>query len=48
MKKFSLDELIMLSEIKYVSNRVIPCLDVHDGRTVKGINFLDLIMLVIQ
>ncbi len=23
--------------------RVIPCLDVHDGRVVKGINFLDLI-----
>ena len=23
--------------------RVIPCLDVHDGRTVKGINFVDLI-----
>ena len=26
-----------------LSKRVIPCLDVHDGRTVKGINFLDLI-----
>jgi len=23
--------------------RVIPCLDVHDGRVVKGVNFLDLI-----
>ena len=22
---------------------MIPCLDVHDGRTVKGINFIDLI-----
>ena len=26
-----------------LSKRVIPCLDVHDGRTVKGINFFDLI-----
>ena len=26
-----------------LSKRVIPCLDVHDGRTVKGINFVDLI-----
>ena len=26
-----------------LSKRVIPCLDVHDGRTVKGINFIDLI-----
>ncbi len=25
------------------STRVIPCLDVHKGRTVKGINFLDLV-----
>jgi cyclase len=23
--------------------RVIPCLDVKDGRTVKGVNFVDLI-----
>ena len=23
--------------------RVIPCLDVHDGRVVKGVNFLDLL-----
>ena len=23
--------------------RVIPCLDVKDGRTVKGVNFIDLI-----
>ena len=23
--------------------RVIPCLDVHDGRVVKGVNFIDLI-----
>ena len=25
-----------------VALRVIPCLDVHDGRVVKGINFRDL------
>lgn len=25
-----------------VAIRVIPCLDVHDGRVVKGVNFLDL------
>ena len=25
-----------------LSTRVIACLDVHDGRTVKGINFVDL------
>ena len=23
--------------------RVIPCLDVHDGRVVKGVNFVDLV-----
>ena len=23
--------------------RIIPCLDVKDGRVVKGINFLDLV-----
>ena len=26
-----------------LSARVIPCLDVKDGRVVKGINFVDLI-----
>ncbi len=26
-----------------LSTRVIPCLDVHNGRTVKGVNFVDLI-----
>ena len=26
-----------------VKVRIIPCLDVKDGRVVKGINFLDLI-----
>ncbi|MEC8462127.1 MAG: HisA/HisF-related TIM barrel protein, partial [Pseudomonadota bacterium] len=26
-----------------LKKRIIPCLDVKDGRTVKGINFIDLI-----
>ena len=26
-----------------LSTRVIPCLDVHNGRTVKGVNFIDLV-----
>ena len=26
-----------------IANRIIPCLDVKDGRTVKGVNFVDLI-----
>ena len=25
-----------------LTKRIIPCLDVKDGRTVKGINFVDL------
>ena len=25
-----------------LKKRIIPCLDIHDGRTVKGVNFLDL------
>ncbi len=25
-----------------LSTRVIACLDVHNGRTVKGVNFVDL------
>ena len=25
-----------------LSTRIIPCLDVHKGRTVKGINFINL------
>ena len=24
-----------------VTKRIIPCLDVRDGRVVKGVNFLD-------
>lgn len=26
----------------YLAKRIIPCLDVKDGRTVKGVNFVDL------
>ncbi|HAV14144.1 MAG TPA: imidazole glycerol phosphate synthase subunit HisF, partial [Opitutae bacterium] len=26
-----------------LSVRIIPCLDVHDGRVVKGVNFVNLI-----
>ena len=26
-----------------LKTRIIPCLDVKDGRVVKGINFIDLI-----
>lgn len=26
-----------------LSNRIIPCLDVHEGRVVKGVNFVNLI-----
>ena len=28
-----------------LKKRIIPCLDVKDGRVVKGINFLDLVQL---
>ena len=26
-----------------LKTRIIPCLDVHEGRVVKGVNFVDLI-----
>jgi len=26
-----------------LKNRIIPCLDVKNGRVVKGINFVDLV-----
>ena len=26
-----------------LKKRIIPCLDIQDGRTVKGINFVDII-----
>ncbi len=25
-----------------LAKRIIPCLDIHDGETVKGINFVEL------
>jgi len=25
-----------------LTKRIIPCLDIKDGRTVKGVNFIDL------
>ena len=31
-----------------LKNRIIPCLDVKNGRVVKGINFVDLKMQEIQ
>ena len=27
---------------KMLAKRIIPCLDIKDGRTVKGVNFVDL------
>ena len=29
-------------KITVLTKRIIPCLDIKDGRTVKGVNFLDL------
>ena len=26
------------------TKRIIPCLDVHNGRVVKGVNFVDLLI----
>ena len=26
-----------------ITKRIIPCLDVHDGRVVKGVNFVNLV-----
>src|SRR3569833_1843750 len=34
--------LAMTKFINMLSKRIIPCLDVKDGRTVKGVNFVDL------
>ena len=31
-----------------LSTRVIACLDVHNGRTVKGINFINLLELILN
>ena len=35
--------LICCEKIKMLKTRIIPCLDVNNGRVVKGINFVDLI-----
>ena len=32
---------LFLNRVKDVAKRIIPCLDIRDGKTVKGINFLD-------
>ena len=29
-----------------LKTRIIPCLDVKDGRVVKGVNFVDLILFI--
>jgi cyclase len=34
--------LTYTSMINMLAKRIIPCLDVKDGRTVKGVNFVDL------
>jgi imidazole glycerol-phosphate synthase subunit HisF len=31
------------TELPMLKTRIIPCLDVKDGRTVKGVNFVDLV-----
>ena len=31
-----------MTEILMLTKRIIPCLDVHAGRVVKGVNFVDL------
>ncbi len=36
------ESIIFHLVLKMLSKRIIPCLDVKDGRTVKGINFVDL------
>jgi cyclase len=33
---------IVNRQLKMLAKRIIPCLDVKDGRTVKGVNFLEL------
>ena len=38
-----LKEADKLLELYMLKKRIIPCLDVKDGRVVKGINFIDLV-----
>ena len=35
--------LVRANQAPMLKTRIIPCLDVKDGRTVKGVNFVDLI-----
>ena len=32
----------LLIELNMQTKRIIPCLDIKEGRTVKGVNFVDL------
>ena len=37
-------EICLILMISFmIAKRIIPCLDIKDGRTVKGINFINLI-----
>lgn len=40
--KLDLGEILSEFSDKYLTKRIIPCLDVKDGRVVKGVNFLNL------
>ena len=31
-----------MKEVHMFTKRIIPCLDVHNGRVVKGVNFVNL------
>jgi len=31
-----------------LTKRIIPCLDIKNGRTVKGVNFVDLILIAMR
>ena len=35
-------EIFHFKPIKMLTKRIIPCLDIKNGRTVKGVNFVDL------
>jgi phosphoribosylformimino-5-aminoimidazole carboxamide ribonucleotide (ProFAR) isomerase len=37
----NLKEAIRLAEKEMLAKRIIPCLDVKDGRVVKGVNFVN-------
>ncbi len=42
VKEFNQDHLVSPLESRGLTKRIIPCLDIKDGRTVKGTNFIDL------